>query len=195
MKATPQVAVPVGRPVGSNTPYVHETSTPYVAVGQPGQWSDGLFSCFNDPRLCLVAFCCPGILVGQLFERVKRERNVCAFIVGCAFMTGCIVAALKSTCPPVEIDSRGRPINVAEVPTTCAFSDTLAGLTTLVLAILFMIARSHVRREHRISPTCCGVCDDCCCALCCMPCSASQLMRHLGAHDAMDYRLCSPVGV
>ena len=177
------------------------STTPYVSVGAtdgPVQFADGLFSCFNDCKLCLVSCCFPGVVVGQLWERVKRQpRSACAYITAISLVSATIVFYLQSTCPEPEVTCT-KGVCTAEptvdVPASCSFANQLAGLTTLLLALLFMMVRAQVRDEYRIPPTCCGALDDCCCSFCCLPLAASQVMRHIGTHDATSYQICSSVG-
>ena len=42
----------------------------------PGQWADGLCSCFNDCTLCLTTTILPCIPLAQLYERMMGARNV-----------------------------------------------------------------------------------------------------------------------
>ena len=51
-------------------------------------WSNGLFSCFEDPMTCIFVYCCPSCAAGQIYE--KAELGSC--IVGCLlfYCLGCL---------------------------------------------------------------------------------------------------------
>jgi hypothetical protein len=76
----------------------------------------------------------------------------------------------------------------------CIFNDWLAFTSGLVLLSLFLVVRARVREQYRIAPCCCGVLEDCFHALWCLPCAASQLMRHVSTHEATEYSLFSADG-
>ena len=219
-------AVPVGRPVAyqTTTPYVAvgpDASTtgqfsdvsasllpsalrttlalagPRACLNDcPRSRSQGLCACLNDCKLCLVSLCFPGVLVGQLYERVKSPGTF-AFIAGVSLGASFLMLVLKSLYPDEVHCDRAGVCHSHANPAMGGVAhgvEAVAGLVSLVVAILFMIVRSAVRRAYGIPASCCGGCDDCCCALCCLPCASSQVMRHLNTHDATQYALCSTVG-
>ena len=76
--------------------------------------------------------------------------------------------------------------------------EAVAGLVSLVVAILFMIVRSAVRRAYGIPASCCGGCDDCCCMLWCGPCALDQLARqeYLASNGySVEYDFYAATGV
>ena len=36
-----------------------------------GDWSNGLFGCFDDCKLCIFAYFCPCIVFGKIAEKVR----------------------------------------------------------------------------------------------------------------------------
>ena len=141
-------AVPIGAPV-------EPMETPYVRVGA-SQFSDSLFSCFNDCKLFLVSLLCPYVLVGQLFQRVKRHRNAFIYIFAFGLVSAVAGIALRSGCPADECKEVHGVLSCAEKPPHCQYADIASLLSFLVLAYLFMQVRSHLRAQHGIPPTCCG---------------------------------------
>ena len=193
--------VPMGLPVVSTQEY-HEL--PHAASGS---WSDGLCSCFNDMKLLAAGACCLPVVVGQLFERVKRQPYACALIVACVVAASLFVSGVQASCPDaipkVECTSSGGTVRCSareaspqvHVPAYCSLADGVSSLTWLVLVGLVMTVRASVRALYRIPPSCCGQCDDCCFSFCCLPLEAIRIMRHLNANDwNSSYKFMSATG-
>jgi Cys-rich protein (TIGR01571 family) len=207
-----QEHVPMGIPVTYSTPYTEMASAAHPmshASAGTGAWADGLCGCFNDLKLLAVGLCCPCIVPAQLFQRVKRQPYSCFLIVGLFAVASLFASGAQSGCPnagpkvlcttsggSVRCDAHPAPqaSSSQHVPAYCALVDGTSSLTWLMLVALVMTVRAAVRAAHSIPPSCCGECDDCCAAFCCLPLTACQIMRHLGHHERTEYRLASTTG-
>jgi Cys-rich protein (TIGR01571 family) len=183
--------VPMGIPVTYSTPY-----SAYAESGPPtrppgtgaGAWADGLCGCFNDLKMLAVGMCCPCVVPAQLFERVKRQPYSCFFIVGLFGVASIFASSVQASCPgagpkvvcttsggEVRCDAHAVPASSSQhVPAYCALADGMTSLAWLLLVALVMTVRAAVRAAHSIPPSCCGECDDCCFAFCCLPLTACQ---------------------
>ena len=161
-----------------------------------------LFECLNDVKLALAACLCPGVVIGQLLQRIMRYPNSCTAVflmsvfTGNFFVTGLL---LSNLCPGAgssyglsESDESSGP-DPAD-PRMCSFAKTVQFWGWIVLCIVLMIVRAHVRGAYAIPPKYFGGLEDCVCAFCCQCCVAAQLMRHVGAHDVTVYSVNSIEG-
>ena len=98
--------VPMGRPVDDlyRTGYV--AMPPANAV--TGLWSDSVFACTNDPKLCLTGCLFPYIPLGQLYERVMRRKHACVAIVATFTCCAFLVSTMAATCSPQCSTDRAR---------------------------------------------------------------------------------------
>ena len=80
------------------------------------------------------------------------------------------------------------------LPPQCEFASTVQFVSYLVSIVLLVILRQNVRALYRIPPSCCGECEDLCCAWCCWPLATCQLFRHLGAREGTRYKIFSTTG-
>jgi Cys-rich protein (TIGR01571 family) len=170
----------------------------------------------------LVSWCIPGVVVAQLFQRVTRIPD--SFAVIAIFLFGTTITNIllnslcgdqsslfglpglltrpfwPSLCPvgqkcaPDNDGASGDDAEDGGRSDVCIFNDWLAFTSGLVLLSLFLVVRARVREQYRIAPCCCGVLEDCFHALWCLPCAASQLMRHVSTHEATEYSLFSADG-
>ncbi len=202
---------------------VHDRGARVMTAPPTGKFADSLFGgdpglcgcCISDRRIgCLstfVTWCFPGVVVAQLFQRIKQIPDSFAVIAVFVCFTTIAIFLLNSLCgdqsglvglaglltrpfwPSCDVDgcTQDDPAGRSDV---CGFADWLAFTSGLVVVSLFMVARAHVRAQYGIPPGYCGPLDDCCAALWCLPCAASQLMRHVGAHEETEYRLFSADG-
>lgn len=200
-KPAREEVVPLGIPVQTN-----DEATPYVAMpaaggGASGQWADGLCACFNDLGLTCVGCCCPCVTVGQLYERVYHQRHSCVAIVVIFVLAHALASALGAAhCPqPVrcDYDNGVRCESIARLEhqsLACQLGSGLTTAATLFLVALLVMVRSHLRSVFRIPPSCCGPCDDLCCAFCCSPLVSCQMLRHLSVVSGTAYKFDSTTG-
>lgn len=168
----------------------------------PGQHVDGLASCCNDKKVCLAVCCCSFITTGQLYERVTGSKGSCikiAALIGLCFL---VQMALSSRCTVIKESvyyTEAGPVRIQETTFSNDPVCTVFNVSGFVAAvtILFVLTkvRTLVRAKYNIPPTCCGSCDDICCACCCGPFVQCQLFRHLGTMENSKYALQSPTGV
>ena len=72
---------------------------------------------------------------------------------------------------------------------------TLGSLFMAGMCVATMFVRMHLRKQDNIPATVCAGLDDCCCAVCCLPCVQCQMMRHLGLTGERGYKLFSRDGI
>ena len=205
--------VPMGQPVmrGQMGAPPIESNTPYMPVSAPGQWVDGLFACCNDGKLLCAGLFCPCVVVGQLLQRVKGHRGSCvlcvilftvASIVSQAHAAACLDP--KVTCSKLSdgsitcqaaVSPMGAHASGGRLPAYCEYTGGLSSLAWLLLSSVLMLVRQQIRTVYRIAPSCCGPCDDFCCAFCCLPVAACQIMRHVGTHEQSEYNIISATGM
>lgn len=194
-------AVPVGIPVAYDH---HASTTPYTEY--PGasvpisHWADGLCSCFNDCKVCMVGTFVPCVAVSQLYDRVKSP-GACVYLFG-AFTAAAFFVSWAH-CDTVKCEaSRGGGLR-CEPPLAssdghgmlCKIAGAASSMSTLAMVVLLMLVRGTVRAQQRIPPTCCGdAMDDCCIAFWCLPLSACQLLRHLNITEGRQYKVASADG-
>lgn len=176
-------------PVASAVPMGTAVETPYARMGGGiGVWSDGLFSCCNDFKLCCCSLFCLVVPVAQLYQRVNGQR-VCGYIVLVVFAISCAAGGVSLWCrSQVECHTahRGDELHceMAEgAPSICTSIDGLGSISALIMLILFCIVRKEVRQIYNIAPSCCGPLDDFCCACCCLVCLESCPHSALAARD------------
>ena len=116
------------------------------------------------------------------------------------FMTGFL---LSNLCPGADSDygvsesdesSAPYPADPSMGQGLCSFGKTVQFWGWIVLCIVLMVVRAHVRGAYAIPPKYFGGLEDCVCAFCCQCCVAAQLMRHVGAHDVTVYSVNSIEG-
>ncbi|GFZ21407.1 hypothetical protein Acr_29g0005690 [Actinidia rufa] len=64
---------------------------PQVSYPLEGQWSTGLYDCWDDPSTCLIASCFPCITMGRIVEMIDKGSTSC-------FVGGLIFCALNPKC-------------------------------------------------------------------------------------------------
>jgi len=82
-------------------------------------WSHGLFSCFDDPGLCVKTTCCPCLTVGDINEYVEPG----GFIKGCLIWYCCMGCCYLPICM-MDVPNRAKvaqkagidPANVGGCP-------------------------------------------------------------------------------
>ena len=111
-------AVPLGIPV------VHTHETPYVTMeNTDGRWSDGLLSCCNDFKILVASCCCPCVAIGQLYERVHRQRHACFAIVA-LFCTAQLLASVRAPLVPLPSLARSCPRSPSHLSLSLSLSLT-----------------------------------------------------------------------
>ncbi|KAL9230115.1 hypothetical protein vseg_005505 [Gypsophila vaccaria] len=81
-------------------PVAYQTYSHTLGISpQPGQWSTGIFDCFNDGPTCCLTCWCPCITFGQAAEIIDRGSSSCgvtgalyallAVFTGCQFIYTC----------------------------------------------------------------------------------------------------------
>jgi len=191
--------VPMGIPV--------YTSASYSSMAPAMPFSDGLCACTNDPKLCITTCIVPAAPIAQLWERVMLPRGSRIHfwpIFGVLVLCG-LIAASVTGCPEptVECYSSGEgavphcELTKARVTPTvlCSLASSVQVIGGLLSVALLVVVRSAVRKHYGIAPTCCGECDDVCCACWCWPLATCQVMRTLNAVEASQYKLLSTNGV
>ena len=150
--------VPMGlpvAPVGAGIPYQQ-----FAAATAPPtmQFADSLFSCSNDPKLCLASWCCPSLAIAQLWERVMAGGSKGAFwaVFLPLALASLLVAWAQKDCPQPTLECD--PAAVAhgqlsrckaftrEMPLICSLSSTAqaaAGLAAIALLVILRCERAH----------------------------------------------------
>ena len=126
-------------------------TTEYVEMpsGARGQWVDPLCGCFNDFKVLLAGLCCPCVLIGQSYERVKRRQGACLVIVGCFAAASAFVMSMQQACPQPEVtctEKAGHLSCQTQQPSTrpspvCELANGVSSLSWLFLVALLMLVR------------------------------------------------------
>ncbi|KAF5179038.1 hypothetical protein FRX31_031381 [Thalictrum thalictroides] len=66
-----------------------------------GQWTTGLYDCFDDPSICFLTCCCPCITFGQIAEIIDEGKTCWQSNVERSNQDG-------STVPPIFASSMDR---------------------------------------------------------------------------------------
>ena len=170
-------------------------------------WSSGLFDCFADCCSCWAVICCWPNVYGQLAERVWRRKSCpglpsssLCFIIASLFWVGYAYSFMQQ--PQYDEGHMHRhehahkPDNAAGA--AVALLSLIGSAVGLASCLLTCALRRTIRRRERIPATLCaccdGVLDDCVCAVCCLCCVNTQVMRHEGLTHGR-YELCSRDGL
>lgn len=140
-----------------NAPYFGDSSTP----DSQGQWSSGLFSCFNHCGVCCATFFCPSVILSQLVNQVWSRSLTCAGIAFCAF-TFVLCAFLPlaiyyyAIYQAIEENAIGDYAKASYWVTFYNNTNSVATAINFVMGMLFLVVimeiRSHIRRRDHITP-------------------------------------------
>lgn len=168
----------VVQPTAPETPLLYSDSG-YLLPPEPrGRWRDGLCDCCNEMGICCCMFWCNGtswgsygfgfIPVGQLYERVMQKGGYAILVAAYAFFW--LISFILYQVGSAKGGAGAHEFQAA---------NQIMGWTHFGLFLLVLLIRQRVRHLYRISPACCGDCEDCCCAWWCFPCTLCQIWRHV----------------
>lgn len=186
-------------------------AVPHASV-HVGFWKDGLCDCCVHGCFHPVlwnACCCPGILIGQVMQRLKltwlankggtptqtaSTFKRLFFITIFMLLLNWVISWLPWMAPSVFYkDANGLPsgpyfyVSIAE--------QVIDGAFTLFILILVCKTRMHIRKRYNIAEKYCHGCEDCCCAYWCTCCTVAQMARHTGDYDTYAARCCTKTGM
>ena len=152
-----------GQPIGAPAPII-VAMQPQVQTGvvvaqpgpppPPGRWSSGPFECFSDCCTCMSGWCCPCVLLGQLYEK-NGSPGACIKIVGGVVFLEVLMYIFAMVFPPL-----------------------VSLIRTIEWAICFVLAwqvRSKIQARDGIQG---DQCQDCLCTWFCFHCNLCMMGRH-----------------
>ena len=179
------------------------------------------FSCDQKPddfAICCSVCCCHPITIGQIYERAVQKALLkrlpllsCVSIAACLMPFSCSsfpnslyflpVLALLTILPLLAcgLASGGHSCIQGFAAPPWLNVVMLAGgaISTLFAFLIICTVRGAIRRREGIKPECCTeipLCEDCCCACLCNPCTQCMILRHekLGCVGNNVYSILSP---
>ena len=155
-------------------------------LGAPkGRWRHDLCDCCQVcccTGICCNAWCCPGLVVGQIAQRFKLSFcGTPTTDYGSTFNSWAVVWGIYILLMLTGI------------------AESLQLIMGIMLAIVIMNIRYHMRKHYEIQPSCCTCCDgkmdDFCCGCCCTCCVTIQMARHTHDMHQYPYQCCGPTGL
>ena len=195
---------------------VASQETPLVpSSAGAGKWRTGLCGCFDDCMICCSVCCCHPITVGQLYERTVQKALMkrlplfsCLSIAIFLWLLDVVQQLISNSSGTNAFDQLARSANetyygevgapITDTSTSAAtyIGELLGFVSMLFVCLIVCMVRGAIRRREGIKPECCRelpLCEDCCCAWCCNPCTQCMIMRHekLGCVGHNTYSICS----
>lgn len=155
-------------------------------VAPTGRFKNELCSCCETcPCPFFMGCFCPGILAGQVFQRMKYN------------IVGMPSSDYKNTCLIMTI-----LFAVAWGLAIILVATTGAGVVIwyafyIYVIVALTLARNNFRKKYNIPGTTCGdsALDDCCCAYWCGCCTVLQMHRHTHNEHKYRYDITSKTGL
>jgi Cys-rich protein (TIGR01571 family) len=138
----------------------------YILPPDPmGHWRYSLCDCKNL-LLCLFGWCLPCLPLAQLYEKmVSAGTFLNVVLLFCAMVTVRYILTITASALGIT-----------------AFTWFVWMMNLMVQIVMIFAAvriRKAIRLKYGIHEQCCGTCEDCCCAWCCMPCVIAQMWTHV----------------
>lgn len=171
--------------------------------------------------VCCLGFWFGPILLGQIMQRMSRNFVGCEGERPSASKTCMVVTIIYVIFMAIEIgisasveaqagcaganyqydvDSNNYVLTCPDGSTAneSSVSRTLSSVLSILSTIFFVyllvstcLTRSAIRKKYNIPSSCCGECEDCCCAYWCFCCSVQQMARHTHDYRAQPVGCCS----
>ena len=153
-----------------------------------GRWKDGLCSCYKHGcchAMLWNTICFPLIAISQVMTRLdlsllgkpassKKTFSVAIFITFFLYLL-------------LTVDTTTNAIPYMSMSAYALFS--------LLVLHATIVTRKYIRMKYSIPSTCCGECEDVCCAFWCNCCVITQMARHATDYSTYTAYCCTNTGL